>query len=106
MCSVRNRQPLSQPFTADIQVPLARVSPYTSGSIAHQMVLASTHLIEELLTHFENSSGLMAMYNLVVVSQKVTASVIHKDPRIAVMTVEGQAAGAGSAVGAAVDFRP
>ena len=70
------------------------------------MALASTHLIEELLTRSENSSGLMATYNLVMVSQKVTASVIHKDPRIAVTTVEGQAAGAGSGVGAAVDSRP
>lgn len=59
------------------------------------MALAPTHSIEGLLTRFENSSGLMATCNLVVVSQKVTASVIHKDLRIAVTTVENQAAGAG-----------
>lgn len=70
------------------------------------MAPASTHLIEGLLTRFGNSSGLMATCNLAVVFHKVTASVLHKDLRIAVTTVESQTAGAGPAAGAAVDSRP
>lgn len=48
----------------------------------------------------------MATCNWAVVFHKVTASVLHKDLRIAVTTVENQTAGAGPAAGAAVDSRP